>query len=456
MMFVKEVLVLFLFATLDIVSGEICTNSSESGCDCRQFTNPKTHLPTYYADCRSRSLQDVPGNIEHIIHILDLSINNIQTLDPKKYSLSSENLEELSLSYNNITFIDVSFFQNLRKLKRLDLSNNFITSLDNAGVFQNLVHLVKLDLSFNNLKSLPDSIFNPLNKLTHLDLSYNYLNKFLTQSKEVLADKLGVTSNLTHLRLDGLALKELPAGYFDNLTALKGLSLADNEFELIPTVPYTLEHLDLSGNQFTFISAKYLNYHSLKSLKLNRMASLTDIHHYAFYNLFALEKLIINDCPNLHQFSELAFDVLSKDVDHHLKILSLARNGLRSLNETYKYLFVKMDHVDLSHNHWECDCDILWLQHFALEFYKPQEIRCHSPEDLKHKPVLQLEHSDLKDCYPAIYGKKSHRLLIVILSLGIVVLCGLIFFLLRYPVSSFSRSHRIGPNSPYNLASTHD
>ncbi|CAH1108744.1 unnamed protein product [Psylliodes chrysocephalus] len=451
-----KLLLLFVLVFCENVYSEICSNASKLKCDCRIFTNTKSHLPMQTADCSERGIENIPENIEDGLSILDLSINVIQNLDPTKQALSSNSLEELILSYNNITYIDVNFFQNLPNLQQLDLSNNFISAFNNSEVFQNLKSLNFLDLSYNNLNTLPDFIFNPLFKLIQLDLSYNYMGEFLTSSKSVLTDKLGLTSNLTQLSINGLNLMELPSGYFDKFVDLKKLSLCDNDLSVIPTVPYTLEYLDLSGNKLTFISARYLNYHSLKVLKLNEMDTLTDIHHYAFYNLFALEKLYINDCPNLKEFNELAFDVPSKDIDHHPKFLSLARNGLKSLNQSYKYFFKNMDHIDLTHNPWNCDCDILWLQDFADELSKPHELRCNYPSELKHKKILDIEPSDLLECFPAIYGKKSHRVLIVVLSLSCVVLCGLIFYLLRYPINGIANKHKIGPNSPYSLAHTTD
>lgn len=454
-MFLKLYQILVFLVWLNVVYSDICTNTSVR-CDCKEYTNIQTHLPTFFADCSSRFLTELPENINEDLNVIDFSINAIETLDPNKRLLDSEDLEELIFGYNNITHVDVDFFQNLPNLKKLDLSNNFIDSFENPVIFEKVPHLVRLDISFNNFKSLPDFIFNPLVKLTHLDISYNFMGAYLTQSKTVLREMLCLTPNLTHLHMNGLGIRELPAGYFDGFDNLKELSLADNEFTLIPTVPYSVEQLDLSGNKLSFVSANYLNYHSLKVLKLNRMPTLTTIPHYAFYNLFALEKLFINDCPNLKEFSELAFDVVSKDIDHHIKVLSLARNGLNSLNETYKYLFRKMEHVDLTHNPWVCDCDILWLQNFALEFYRSHEIRCHYPPDLRLKKILELQPSDVKECYPAIFGKKSHRVLIVVLSIAVVVLCGLILYLLRYPIKGLSSKHRISPNSPYGLTSTEE
>ncbi|CAG9860499.1 unnamed protein product [Phyllotreta striolata] len=433
------------------VLSDICSNNSKFDCVCKSFTDQITHLPLTIADCGDAGIETLPTDLGEDLSILDVSSNEIGSLDAK---LASKSLVKLILSYNNVSKVAVGFFDNLPNLKYLDLSNNFLTSFDNAEVFKKLPNLRYLDLSYNNFKSLPEFIFSPLKELRRLHLSYNDLGEYLMPNKAVLGDVLGVTPNLTHLDLSGLGLKELHTTYFDHFVELKTLSLEDNNLTTIPTIPYTIEFLDLSGNRLTVISAKYLNYHSLKVLKLNRMNTLTSIHHYAFYNLVSLEKLYITDCANLKEFSDLAFDDASKDIHHHPKFLSLARNGLESLNETYKYFFKRMEHIDLIHNPWNCDCNILWLKDFAQELNRPHELRCSYPDQLKHKKILDLEPSDLKDCFPAIYGKKSHRALIVVLAVACVTLCGLIFYLLRYPVNGFAGRHRIGPNSPYVSAPT--
>lgn len=360
---------------ISCVASELCTNKSEISCDCKQLTDEITHLPVFLANCRSRAVEYVPTQVEEDINYLDLAENEIQILGPETRKLSSNNLNVLILRYNKITKIINGFFDSIPNLVEIDLSSNLITEIEDSNLFKNLNKLTKLNLSFNRIKSLPDGIFSPLNSLRFLDISFNYLGEFLTQSKSALTSKLKANVNLLHLNMNGLNISQLHNAFFDEFKEMKSLSLTDNNLDMIPTVPYSLEKLDLSGNMLTSISAKYLNYHSLQVLKLNRMSTLTDIHHYAFYNLYALEKLIITDCPNLKQFSELAFDVASKNNHLHPTRLSLARNGLESLNESYKYFFRNMEHVDLRNNPWNCDCDIIWLQEFESVLFKPHEIR---------------------------------------------------------------------------------
>lgn len=340
-------------------------------CEHRHISNYGIH--TYTQDCSEKKLINIPVISPGVNH-LDVSKNQIRILDTEKNKIESKSLRTLTLSNNNIADISDNFFDHVKNLTELNLSHNDIIKLD-SKLFQHLSELQKLDLSYNDLTKLPDGIFEHLHSLKELNLSYNFLGTFLMSSKTMLNDVLKLDKNVENLGLEGLKLNHIDGAYFEEYKKLTSITLAYNEFDNIPNIPYSTEVLDLSGNKLTFISARYLNYHSLKVLKLNGMKTLTNIHHYAFYNLYSLEKLYINDCPNLKNFSELAFDFAKKNNHLHPKVLSLARNGIQSLNETYKYFFDHMYQIDIRHNPWTCDCDILWLQEFNGKFYREEELR---------------------------------------------------------------------------------
>ncbi|KAJ8974653.1 hypothetical protein NQ317_019890 [Molorchus minor] len=96
----------------------------------------------------------------------------------------------------------------------------------------------------------------------------------------------------------------------------------------------------------------------------------------------------------------------------------------------------------------------LWLMEFDSILHKPQNMRCFQPKDLRYRSIMDIKERDLTECFPEIYGKKSHRILIIILSSSLIVLIGLIFYLIRYPASWLVTKGIVGPNSPYNLASS--
>ncbi|VEN63266.1 unnamed protein product [Callosobruchus maculatus] len=436
---------------LKTVRTEVCNDTSEFACDCTLLLDQKRHnLPSLFADCTARQINEIP-HLKSKVNHLDLSFNNIQFLDPKKQNLSSADLHVLELGYNQISKIDVGFFSRVSNLEVLDLSHNAIEALD-TEMFQNCTKLQRLDLSFNKMKHLPQGIFKHVLSIKSLDLSYNLLGGFLESTS--LVTNLSLSSQITELKLNGMNVTSFPNDFFHRFEQLRYLSLTDNHLHLVPDLPQSLEYLDLSGNKLVNLSLKYLNYPSLKVLKLNRMESLRNIHKYAFYSLGALEKLYITDCPNLKQFNELVFDVLPKDTRIFPSFISLARNRLSKLNYTYGFLFKNLKRADLTHNPWHCDCDILWLQAYRSVLHRQDNVRCNSPPNLKNKSLMELSSADLPECYPAEYGKKSHRIVIVTLTVAIVLLCGVVFVLIRYPFSWLAGNTTVGPNLPYRSPST--
>ncbi|XP_030767799.1 carboxypeptidase N subunit 2-like [Sitophilus oryzae] len=460
-MFIRYGILVFLLVFHRSSSLEpLCSSGKfRDKCLCKKIINEDTKLPSAMAECTALSLKMFPSSEQFpsnlTLSILDLSLNEIDTLDPSIVDAPTT-LRRLVLSYNKINYINTNFFVKMTDLRYLDLSHNNIKSLDNSNVFSSNANLVHLELSFNQLIELPQGIFQSL-PLKYLDIGYNNFGNFMTNgSKDILDSYLGVNTYLTHLKLNNLSLKELHPDYFTQYTTLTHLEIMDNGFEVIPSVPYSVEYLDVSGNNLTYLSARHLNYHSLKVLRASRMPSLASIHHYAFYNLQALEKLVITDCPNLKEFTELAFGLASKTKDIHPKSLILARNGLTTLNSTYRFMFRHMEHVNLLYNPWYCDCEILWLQEFDNELFDGKQIRCASPQDLRSRKILELKDEDLVHCHPEIYGKHSHKVLIVGLMGVIIVLAAFILFLIRYPGWLNPRRIGVGPESPYSPAPQED
>lgn len=366
-------LLLLLFESGSALT-ELCAESKVNGsCICK--TQVTLNSVITIADCASINLEhfsDVSQFVENI-NFLDISRNKIEKLQTED-RISRVELETFIISYNAITDIGAGFFDNLVNLQELDLSHNNLSAL--SMLFQQNKNLKILNLSFNNILSVQDNFFTFLTNLRELDISYNSpnLGTLLSSTPQFLHDKLNITSSLQQLRMDKIGLGELHIAYFNSFNNLTHLSLADNHLTSIPVVPYTLQYLDLSGSAFVQLQGKNLSYHSLKVLKLKRLHSLTSIHHYAFYNLQALEELYISECRNLKEFNELVFGALNKNTILPLKKLSIARNGLKRLNHTFKFLIKQLDFIDLTGNPWFCDCDLLWFQEID-NFYKGDSIR---------------------------------------------------------------------------------
>lgn len=374
---------LFIFAVLP--NGQKCQelrdlcsySKSERKCVCEYVPHSSGVFPVLVADCARLNFTVFPSDSQFIsdVHDLDLSHNSITSLYEAQSAFSSESLKRLDLSYNKLSYISDEFLRNIPNLEFLDLSRNALTSLENENVFLGIRNLLELDISYNSIASLPVDVFATLPQLKFLNLGYNDMGSFLAGFSNMINASLGLNPDLVGLKMDSLGLNELHNAYFDGFHNLQYLSLADNNFQEVPVVPYTVTYLDLSGTQITTLAARHLNYHALKTFKLNRLAKLSTIDKYAFYNLQSLETLSLNDCGKLKEFSDVIFGVISKDVELPLKKISIARSGLQSINYTYGYLFDDMEHVDLGNNPWRCDCNLMWLREYNTSLYRPENIR---------------------------------------------------------------------------------
>ncbi|EEZ97968.1 chondroadherin [Tribolium castaneum] len=436
---------------------QLCSvRKAEKNCICKRITDSEDLIATE-ADCVRTNFDYFPTSeqLPKDLNLLDLSHNSLTKLDATETRFSSVTLETLKLSYNAISFISYGFFAEIPNLRILVLSHNNIESLDSDEIFQKNPKITHLDLSFNFIHVIQAATFSPLVELQVLDLSYNNhsLGESLSQVRTLTDSGLGINPNIVRLSLDNIGLKDVQNGFFSNHTYLTHLSLADNRFTQVPRVPYSVEYLDLSGTDISVLQAKELSYHTLRVLRLERMKMLETIHHYAFYNLEALEELSVKHCRNLREFNELVFGALQKNEETNLRKLSLAGNGLQSLNWTYKYLFRSLDFIDLTDNPWKCDCDILWLQEFE-NLYKSENVKCSSPLSLRSKQLFDVTDENVPTCYPQKYGKKSHRVLIAFLILLVLILAALVGYLFYYSPSWWSgnRSRGIGPQSPYSAS----
>lgn len=175
-------------------------------------------------DLSDNTLQDVPEGLPESLRTLQLSYNNLTSLNIAPL-LPIKKLEELFVNHNSLTEINADVFKAsdladitcLRSLRKLALNGNSIRIIWPLA-FADLESLVALTLANNDLSSLSVDTFAGLWNLQHLDLNENHLQ---------------LVENDT----------------FKNLESLRDLDLNSN---LLKTVPFglpMLEWLDLSANQ---------------------------------------------------------------------------------------------------------------------------------------------------------------------------------------------------------------
>lgn len=122
-----------------------------------------SHDRITYSKCKNLNIKGnklikFPASISdtHTLEKLDLSENKISSIDDNAFD-GLENLIELDLSFNELTYLPTSIGK-LTKLKRLNLSGNRIGSLPKE--FENLTSLEFLDLDNNPIGRAPVEIIS--------------------------------------------------------------------------------------------------------------------------------------------------------------------------------------------------------------------------------------------------------------------------------------------------------
>ncbi|ENN77688.1 hypothetical protein HUJ04_013469 [Dendroctonus ponderosae] len=143
-----------------------------------------------------------PGNQ---LKSLSLSHNQIEEL---KFGMAHlDTLEELQLSFNNISDIGNNMFEGMFSLRQLELPYNNLSQFK-TGWFSGLPQLTSLNFSHNHIEEIVISSVFPLRNLHFLDLSNNALGTF---DYSALISRL---PGLTYLRLES---NKLPCSLEDEM-----------------------------------------------------------------------------------------------------------------------------------------------------------------------------------------------------------------------------------------------
>ncbi|KAM3601003.1 uncharacterized protein V6R79_005942 [Siganus canaliculatus] len=200
-------------------------------------------------DCSWRGLRQLPDDLQHNIHSLNVSHNRFHSLDGQLTTYT--HLRYLDLSHNRLSSLPAKLPRSLWhlnaasnrlqllgkndtvyqwNLRTLDLSNN---KLERAIFINNtLINLCTLNLSHNHFWTLPTNL--PAH-LETIDLSHNLLVRVLPGSLDRLP-------RLTHFFLQTNRFSTLPFGALDRLTSLRFIHLGNNPWacHLFANISYLL------------------------------------------------------------------------------------------------------------------------------------------------------------------------------------------------------------------------
>lgn len=184
-------------------------------CKCKWVSGKKT------AECTKQNLTQIPRDLSRDIQNLDLSGNRIASLVSNAFSrIYLVNLHKLTLRECGIESIDRDAFNGLKIIIEIDLSDNNIQTLQ-PGVFYETQKLRVLLLNQNRLRVLENDLFVNLTFLQRVSLANNKLERIEERTFLNLP-------NLHSLVLDGNNFSTLQLQRFEKLPKLGSLGLQNN------------------------------------------------------------------------------------------------------------------------------------------------------------------------------------------------------------------------------------
>lgn len=411
-------------------------------CDCDVENSPPWGIPVVLIDCRDHHLQNAIFQAEQLPQgtiRLDLSYNKFVSIP----DFSGDKLKYLSLRNNAITALKDKNFANVRGLVELDLSENGI-ELINSDAFTGLVTLRQLNLAENRIKTIQPNAFSPLQHLEHLVLSHNPLGAFLNTTENDIFLKLGVTPRLAVIELENCTLTTID---LSNGVGLDKIILSYNQLLSIQKLPKALTHLDISGNPFKTMSAKFLPHlFHLQHLTMEDMPFLYKLEEYALFGLPRLAHLNLQGSRNLTTIDPHAFgrNVVLNETDTVLQELILKGTSIRTLNSTLQLAFDQLKVLDLTGTPLACDCNIRWLKSLNVTTHAS----CSKPASLRGQLLADIDADRLPCKEEKSWLYNVFNVLLVVLLVILVIVAIYLVYLAIKPKQVQLRN-KVGVNSPY-------
>ncbi|XP_030845810.1 protein slit-like [Strongylocentrotus purpuratus] len=316
------------------------------------------------ADCSYRGLDSIPQNIPDDIKELDVAYNNITFIlssSFKRYPL----IQVLDLSSNDIRMIESASFYPLKELKTLIISDNLNLVLPATDLFRWSKNLSILDLSDSNLKLLPNDTLKWSPYVEYLDLSDNKLtfvnmslcgrakNIYLTfnEIEYLTAESFFFGCQIDYIDLTGNPIKSVDPNVIVSLR-VRSLALGDYplSLEILKDIYSGICRSEKVGlgiiyTNFTVLPRDFFRNCSLTFLRLsgNEIQSLSP---YVFSNLTRLVELDLSQ-NNIVTVEPIFFQGM-----RGLKLLNLNSNQIKYINPNSDV--------------WALDLNVLYLRGNSL------------------------------------------------------------------------------------------
>ncbi|XP_045582081.2 protein slit isoform X2 [Procambarus clarkii] len=358
-------------------------------------------------DCSGRDLTAVPDDLPALTTTLDLSYNQLFSLDGSSGIRRLKDLNRLDLSHNRLTSLGPEFFRGARALTHLNVSHNKLVQMPES-VVRRLRVLTQLDLAGNHISCLSRKIMEHLPALTNLDMSSNPLNcdcraswlaEWSLQREESIPPTCHLPAVLRDTPITKVQMHLLTcSGENSNEADCNGSVYCPPECQCrgkvvrcsrahltqIPRgIPPDTTELYLDVNEIKAIDPERLKH--LKSLKRLDLSNnqITILSNKTFSELIQLSTLIVsyNKLGCMERDSLLGLKAL--------RILSLHGNDVSFIPEgTFRDLKT-ITHIALGANPLYCDCSMAWLAKWVGgDYVEPGIARCADPRPMRDKLVL--------------------------------------------------------------------
>ncbi|CAH1778189.1 unnamed protein product, partial [Owenia fusiformis] len=352
-------MLVFMGAVISGSCQETC-RFGEYTCKCESVEN---HTEVRCNNIRDRILKKLYSLTTNNIELVSLAYNQIEHAPNDVFDSLNSTLKNLSLSHNDLDRIPASILT-LTKMREilLDYNSIFVVS---SNTFKGLTQLLRIDLDKNNIETIEDQAFEGLGCLTNLEMHGNRLRDIPTQA-------LSVLESLEMLTLSYNYIKMIPANAFKSNTRLKTIDLSHNELANSNPVPIdafaalecTLEVLNLGLNYLTEIPSGALNrLANLKALYLHNNL-FRNVSAYAFSGLTSLTKLSLQG-GKITNIDDNALVGL----ENTLNRLNVGSNKIESINQCMIRAFTNLTGFYFPYTKIPCNCSYIWLKKWLNGFY---------------------------------------------------------------------------------------
>ena len=350
---------------------------------------------------------------------LDLSKNNLSTIDDGFFETVCPNIKLMLLSQNNLSSLGI---MNLKQLSMLDLSKNSFGNRLGKNSLPVLQNLNNLNIAGNGIETIDYNFFTErFPNLTKLRLDQNSiriinfnldipnLTKLYLQSNKLgpyLSYSAPISNNLTHLDLSSNGIEWIRNDFFSTrIPNLEYLWLNGNKIEMFDIKLELPKLLTFSIANNSMIGCKRDAFSSTKLLKnlIVHEGNSIVIYHVDLSNRSLTD--LVSGAGAYEIPHSVSLDVSSNFLGHylntsksprcvHAKSLNLENNGIERIEKDFFSLnFPNLESLDLARNKLiavDFDLNLAYLSY--ITFYRNHLIYI---EDWTISQALSLSHLTL-------------------------------------------------------------